>query len=116
MKGFHFPKHSWLPRESYEHIVREHERSWESVESYTTGQAALDYTRAQNQAMLLKFFLEQAFGSGLPSGKALRIIERDFGSPEDFSTAWLSEAKAEDRGLSRLLGAASLWLSKPQIG
>src|SRR5207247_1145656 len=48
-----------------------------------------------NQAMLLKMFLEQAFGSGVPSGKSLQILERDFAGLSGFSELWLSEGTKE---------------------
>jgi len=92
MKSFHRPEHSWLPVEVFEQLSHEHDKHWQTVEQGGFTEEALTYMTAQNQAMLLKFFLEQAFGAGEPFGKTLRIIRRDFGSVEKFAEAWRTEA------------------------
>lgn len=92
MKTFTLPDRAWLPSECFNHLVREHDEFWREVEEASRDRNVANYTTAQNQAMLLKFFLEQAFGKEPPFGKSLQIIERDFGSVEEFSAALLSEA------------------------
>lgn len=92
MKSFYRPDQSWLQDELFQQLVREHDKHGQTVEQGGFTADALTYMTAQNQVMLLKFFLEQAFGSGEPFGKTLRIIQRDFGSVEQFAAAWRVEA------------------------
>jgi hypothetical protein len=92
MKSFCWPEGCWLPVEVFDRLVDEHDKYWQTVEQSGLQSDAHVYMTAQNQAMLLKFFLEQAFGTGAPIGKTARIIQRDFESAEKFAQAWLSEA------------------------
>jgi len=92
MKSFRWPESSWLSVEVFDRLVGEHDKHWQTVERGVFQSDVHVYMTVQNQAMLLKFFLEQAFGTGGPIGETARVIQRDFESAEKFAEAWLSEA------------------------
>lgn len=95
MKSFRWPESSWLPVEVFDRLVDEHDKHWQTVEQGVFQSDAHVYMTAQNQAMLFKFFLGQAFGTGGRIGKTARVIQRDFESAEKFAEAWLSEAAGD---------------------
>lgn len=86
MKSFQYPQtDSWLPRPVFETYVRRYEDAWTRMDSPAEGESgAWAFTRAQNELMLTKFFLEQAFGEGAPGALASKLLERDAGSYAKF--------------------------------
>lgn len=96
MKTFQLPKDSWLRPEAFARLLVDYNDCWERLEGDAATAEMPVFTALNNRAMLLKFFLEQAFGSGSPLGKSLQILERDFGGFSDFSKLWLAEAVKEE--------------------
>jgi superoxide dismutase len=88
MKTFHRPEGAWLSEQAFSALQREYTELWNRIEDLRAT-SPWNYPALQNQAMLLKFFLEQAFGSGdPPRGDTLRVLERDFGGIEGFAVLW----------------------------
>jgi superoxide dismutase len=97
MKTFNRPDSAWLPQIAFDTLVAEYRAHWAVVDTQQSNKDIVAFATAQNQAMLLKFFLEQAFGAGRPpSGKLLQILQRDFGGVELFLRSWTQQSLRED--------------------
>lgn len=97
MTAFRRPANAWLPSAAFDVALGQHDRYWDHVRREGRTAVSTEFTSAQNQASLYKFFLEQAFGSGsMPGATSLRIIERDFGSVESIAAAWRNLTHQED--------------------
>ncbi len=95
MKAFQLPSNAWLTESAFSQLNDEYRENWSRVDSWNLGVDPGSFSESQNQTMLLKFFLEQAFGDGNASGRALSLIERDSGGLAAFRQVWSSEAEKE---------------------
>ncbi len=76
--------HAWLSAAAWDRLVQDHE----AASALADGGEPLALARAQNTAMLVKFFLEQACGARKAEPLALRVVERDWGSLATFEAQW----------------------------
>jgi hypothetical protein len=91
MKQFDRPGSSWLPQAAFDLILEGHDEAWSRVAVDLAAPSVP--SESQNEAMLAKFFLEQAFGnSAVITGDLRSIIERDFGGVEGLHRSWLLAA------------------------
>jgi len=95
MKSFRLPPDSWLSRASFDVLLTRHQDRWQRLEQVTEADLSA-FSQLNNDGMLLKFFLEQAFGTGTPFGKSLQILERDFGGFAGFSSQWIHAAVKDE--------------------
>jgi superoxide dismutase len=98
MKTFVLPKNAWLPTNVFDQLVSESDQSWHCIENHTDQQDPCIYMAAQNQAMLIKFFLEQAFVPKPPVNQIKQIIQRDFGNIESLAQIWNLQALKDEIG------------------
>lgn len=78
------PARAWLSAAAWDSLVRDHE----AASALADACEPLEIARAQNTAMLVKFFLEQACAAREPEPMALRVVERDWGSFAAFKEQW----------------------------
>lgn len=78
------PARAWLSAAAWDRLVREHD----TASALAEAGEPLGMARAQNTAMLVKFFLEQACGARKAEPLALRVLERDWGSFAAFEAQW----------------------------
>lgn len=82
--SFARPKQTWLTAAAWDIIVNKYKAS---VTQASNGEP-LSMVPAQNTAMLIKFFIEQASGEHPVKPIARRAIERDWGSLAAFEAQW----------------------------
>lgn len=101
MKWSHPGGEAWLAREVWQSLVDEvdeHERALDRPDGLPS---PFMFVRIQNQFMLLKFFLEQAFGSEQLSARLGRLIAQESGSFDRF----------RDQALLLAIDPRTHWLS-----
>jgi superoxide dismutase len=81
---------SWFPKKPWADLVAAAQADKGIVDRTPPSAANVsDFLFAQNGWMLKKFFLQQAFGGGLPFGRTLKLIDREFGGVDEFhSRLW----------------------------
>jgi hypothetical protein len=82
----------WISDEVVELLEGERDRAFDSSQRSAAVGDASAFGESQNQAMLLKFFLEQARGSVPPRQKTRALVDRDFGRWENFRASWTALA------------------------
>jgi hypothetical protein len=93
MTAFTHRSQSWLLKPAFDQLSEEHCIAWQWLEDADSRhRPPHDFGSVQNEAMLLKLFLEQAFGDGHPTGYALRLIERDMGGIQSFQAQFVTLA------------------------
>lgn len=78
------PPQAWLGATAWDLLARDHA----SAAAQAVDGDPLSMARAQNTAMLIKFFLEQACGARPVEALARRVVERDWGSMAAFEAHW----------------------------
>ncbi len=96
MKEFRVPPSTWLGESALNILKQRYATAWKSVEGDGSGQGLETYLAAQNDGMLLKFFLEQLTAEAGTGPKTTRLIERDFGGRVRFTDLWIEHASRPD--------------------
>jgi superoxide dismutase len=85
-------KESWLKSEIFDDLIAERDEAMRHSTIAASKQDLSGFAASQNRAMLLKFFLEQAFGSTPPGEATRRILDRDFDGFDSFKRLWVTSA------------------------
>jgi superoxide dismutase len=75
---------SWLPHDVVMKLTAERDEAFANLEGDGSVEGLKAFSMAQNNAMLLKFFLEQAMPHHPPGEKLAKIVERDFRGWDQF--------------------------------
>lgn len=95
-KDFQHPgEGAWLPAEVFDQLTREYNETWTRLAEGNWESNAYAFANLQNRGMLLKFFLEQAFGDGIPRDSSATLIERDSGGLDHFRQCFVAAATAD---------------------
>jgi hypothetical protein len=87
-----YQKETWLNADTVDYLIAERDEAIRHSEAAAAIQNLLGFASSQNEAMLLKFFLEQAFDSTMRGETTRRILDRDFGGLESFEHLWFATA------------------------
>ena len=83
---------AWLPAEVFDQLTREYNETWTRLAEGNWESNTYALAKLQNRGMLLKFFLEQAFGDGIPRDSSATLIERDSGGLDHFRQSFVAAA------------------------
>jgi superoxide dismutase len=86
------PLGEWLNETIVTELTQEREQSRLESEHASASFDLRAFASSQNRTMLMKFFLEQAFGPSEQGETTQRIIDRDFGGSEAFKRHWFKAA------------------------
>ena len=87
-----YQQESWLNAGIVDYLTAERDEAFRDSEAAAATQNLSGFASSQNGAMLLKFFLEQAFGSTVHGETTGRILDRDFNGLESFKHLWFAAA------------------------
>jgi hypothetical protein len=82
----------WLNTDVIDHLTASRDQAFRDSQAAAINQDLSNFAFSQNRAMLLKFFLEQAFGSIALGEITQRVFERDFEGLESFKQLWFTTA------------------------